>query len=81
MIMEPKSRMYSKLELAQLYFPHTIDKMVARRHLMSWIKQCTPLWEEIGRLGYQKGCQFFSPRMVKCICNYLGTPDNLINEC
>lgn len=68
------NRMYSKLELAQLYFPETIDKGVARRHLMAWIKQCTPLWEEIQRLGYQKGSQFFSPRMVSCIWEYLGTP-------
>lgn len=70
-----QNRMYSKLELAQLYFPDTVDKAVARRHLMTWIKQCLPLWQEIQRLGYQKRCQYFSPRMVGRICEYLGEPD------
>ena len=64
--------MYSKLELAQLYFPDAIDKSVARRHLMAWIQQCVPLWQNIQRMGYRKGSQFFTPRMVKCIVDYLG---------
>lgn len=67
-------RMYSKLELAQLYFPDAIDKSVARRHLMAWIQQCVPLWQNIQRMGYRKGSQFFTPRMVKCIVDYLGEP-------
>lgn len=67
-------RMYSKVELAQLYFPDAIDKSVARRHLMAWIQQCTPLWQSILGMGYRKGCQFFTPRMVKCIVDYLGEP-------
>ena len=67
-------RMYSKQELALLYFPDATDKSVARRHLMSWIQQCVPLWAQILKLGYQKGSQFFSPRMVDCIFEYLGEP-------
>lgn len=67
-------RMYSKLELAQLYFPDTLNKSVARRHLMVWIRKCTPLWQSIQGMGYRKGCQFFTPRMVKSIVDYLGEP-------
>lgn len=68
------SRMYSKSELAQLYFPMGIGKEGARRHLMTWIKRCLPLWQKLGELGYDKRSQFFSPRMVKCIFEYLGEP-------
>lgn len=66
--------MYSKQELALLYFPDATDKAVARRHLMSWIQQCAPLWAQITELGYQKRSQFFSPRMVERIFEYLGEP-------
>ncbi len=68
------ARMYSKIELSQLYFPQTDDKAVARHHLMAWIKGCPELWTKLQELGYRNRCQFFSPRMVRLIMDYLGEP-------
>lgn len=68
------ARMYSKIELSQLYFPQTNDKAVARHHLMAWIKGCPELWAQLQELGYRNRCQFFSPRMVRLIMDYLGEP-------
>lgn len=68
------ARMYSKAELGLLYFPDVQSKSVARRHIMMWIKRCHPLWAELQRQGYQAGCQFFTPRMVNSIFEYLGEP-------
>lgn len=66
--------MLSKAELAMRYFPDTINKSVARHHLMQWITRNPELWLRLQSLGYRKGCQFFSPRMVACIYDYLGEP-------
>ena len=59
---------------ALLYFPMAGDKITARRHLMSWIKRCPPLWEGIRQLGYHQRCQYFSPKMVQLIYHFLGEP-------
>ena len=67
-------RMYSKTELGLLYFPDTTDGATARRHIMVWIKRCEPLWNELQRLGYQKSSQYFPPRQVSTIFEYLGEP-------
>lgn len=64
----------SKAELAMRYFPDTPCKAVARHHLMDWITRNPELWVKLQGLGYRKGCQFFSPRMVTCIFEYLGEP-------
>ena len=68
------SKMIGKLELANLYFPQTEDKNVARHHLMAWIRRNTELWEELLSMGYNKHSQYFSPKMVACIFYYLGEP-------
>ena len=67
-------RMYSKTELGLLYFPDTTDRATARRHIMGWIKRCEPLWSELQRLGYQEHSQYFPPRLVSTIFEYLGEP-------
>lgn len=67
-------RMYSKTELGLLYFPDTTDGATARRHIMVWIKRCVPLWSELQRLGYQEHSQYFPPRQVSTIFEYLGEP-------
>lgn len=54
--------MMGKADLALQYFPMAGDKITARRHLMSWIKRCPPLWEGIRQLGYHQRCQYFSPK-------------------
>lgn len=68
------NRMYSKWELASLYFPKATDKASARKHLMCWVKNCPQLWEELNRLGYQKNSQFLPPSQVALIFEYLGEP-------
>lgn len=68
------NRMYSKCELALLYFPDAPDKTSARKHLMDWVRNCTPLWGELQHLGYQKNCQYLPPRQVALIFEYLGEP-------
>lgn len=75
LIMELSNRMYSKTELGLLYFPEATSKATARRHLMDWVKRCIPLWDELKKQGYQVGCQYFSPRQVGVIFEYLGEPD------
>ena len=57
-----------------LYFPDTTDGATARRHIMEWIKRCEPLWNELQRLGYQNRSQYFPPRQVSTIFEYLGEP-------
>lgn len=68
------NRMYSKCELALLYFPDAPDKTSARKHLMCWVKKCPDLWYELTRLGYQKHSQYLPPRQVDLIFEYLGEP-------
>ena len=41
---------------------------------MDWIKRCIPLWDELKKQGYLVGCQYFSPRQVAVIFEYLGEP-------
>ena len=65
---------YSKAELAMLYFPESNSTHVAVNRLMSWIKRCTPLWKELQRQGYRKTTNWFSPREVRMIIDYLGEP-------
>lgn len=54
--------MMGKADLALQYFPMAGDKITARRHLMSWIKRCPPLWEGIRQLGYHRGVNTFLPK-------------------
>jgi hypothetical protein len=65
---------YSKAELALLYFPDANSTHVAVNRLMSWIKHCTPLWEDLQRQGYRKTTKWFSPREVRLIVEHIGEP-------
>ncbi|MBR6196293.1 MAG: DUF4248 domain-containing protein, partial [Bacteroidaceae bacterium] len=40
-------RSYGKSELALLYFPTATSKHTAVSHLMSWIRRCAPLNDEL----------------------------------
>lgn len=75
-IEKQSSQMVGKLELACRYFPLTEDKNVARHHLMAWIRCNTELWDKLLLLGYNKHSQYFSPNMVACIYEYLGSRDS-----
>ena len=68
-----KIRMYTKKELALMYFPESMPR-TAVNHLMVWIRLCTPLWDELLKMGYCKTSKSFSPKQVKAIVEYLGEP-------
>ena len=65
---------YSKAELAMLYFPDANSTHVAVKHLMAWIKRCTPLYQELQQAGLQARDKTFTPKHVKIIVEYLGEP-------
>ena len=73
MIDDFKIRMYTKKELALMYFPES-NPRTAVNHLMAWIRLCTPLWDELLKMGYCKTSKSFSPKQVKAIVEYLGEP-------
>ena len=73
MIEDFKIRMYTKKELALMYFPESMPR-TAVNHLMAWIRLCTPLWDELLKMGYCKTSKSFSPKQVKAIVEYLGEP-------
>ena len=66
-------RQYTKKQLALMYFPDS-NPRTAVKHLMAWIRLCTPLWSELQTTGYQKMSKNFTPRQVKLIIEYLGEP-------
>lgn len=68
-----KLRPYTKKEFALMYFPESIPS-TAVKHLMAWIRRCTPLWDALQAMGYQKLSKSFTPRQVKLIIEYLGEP-------
>ena len=73
MIDDFKIRMYTKKELALMYFPESYPR-TAVNHLMVWIRRCDPLWNELLDMGYRKTSKAFSPKQVKAIVEYLGEP-------
>ena len=50
---------YTKKELALLYFPDS-NPRTAVNHLMSWIRRCTPLWNELQQTGYYPTSKAFT---------------------
>ena len=66
-------RAYTKKELALMYFPKSIPS-TAVYHLMSWIRRCAPLWEQLQATGYETNCKTFTPRQVRAIVEQLGEP-------
>ena len=64
---------YTKKELALMYFPDS-NPRTAVNHLMSWIRRCTRLWEQLQQMGYETTSKAFTPRQVKAIVEQLGEP-------
>ena len=56
-----------------MYFPDSIPT-TAVKHLMGWIKRCTPLMDELQAMGYHTSNKTFTPRQVKAIVEQLGEP-------
>ena len=69
-----KIRAYSKKELALLYFPTAASPHAAVNHLMSWIKRCKVLTEELEEMGYQKTAKYFTSREIRAIIRQIGEP-------
>ena len=66
-------RAYTKKELALMYFPDSSPR-TAVNHLMSWIRRCTLLWQQLQSMGYEANCKTLTPRQVKTIVEQLGEP-------
>ena len=47
---------------------------LSRTEVMSWIRRCQPLWDELQEMGYEKTCKSFTPKQVKAIIDKLGEP-------
>lgn len=67
-------RSYSKQQLALLYFPYT-EGVSAVRHLFSWIKKNTDLFEQLKETGYYANQKVLTPAQVNLIFEHLGEPD------
>ena len=66
-------RPYSKKELALMYFPES-EPITAVHRLMRWIIRCKPLWDELQQMAYKPRSKNFTPRQVRAIVYYLGSP-------
>ncbi|MBO4443186.1 MAG: DUF4248 domain-containing protein [Bacteroidaceae bacterium] len=66
-------RTYGRTELAQLYHP-TLKKESAWRALRHELELCKPLARELRTQGYTSSQRHFTPRQVRTITQYLGTP-------
>ena len=66
-------RAYTKKELALLYFPDSHPR-TAVNHLMSWVRRCPALWQQLQQLGYSLTSKDLTPRQVRAIVEHLGEP-------
>ncbi len=64
----------SKSEMAQAYFPNTVNMDTARRNLSRWIKMNPKLMAELEESGYRERQKLFTPKQVGIIYKYLGEP-------
>ena len=47
------NRTYTKKELGLMYFPESMPR-TAVNHLMSWIRRCQPLWDELQQMDMKR---------------------------
>ena len=66
-------RAYTKKELALMYFPDSAPR-TAVNHLMTWIRRCTSLWQQLQQMDYTITSKTLTPRQVKAIVEQLGEP-------
>ena len=66
-------RVYSKQELALLFFPWA-SKETATKALRRWIAKCLPLVKALEEIGYDKHRHYFLTIEVKLIVQNLGEP-------
>jgi hypothetical protein len=72
-LQEARIRVYSKVELARLYFP-TDTPHTACNHLRRWILRCPPLRQSLQELHLSPSKRFYRPKVVECIFQHLGRP-------
>ena len=70
-------RCYDKNELAKMYFPKLSDH-VSVANLRRWMRNCTPLMEELATGDFHPKLKMFSAREVRLIARYLGEPDGYV---
>lgn len=66
-------RVYSKQELALMYFPGS-KPHTAVNHLMRWICRCAPLLDALEAAHYSPHNRYFTTRQVQLIVDFLGAP-------
>ena len=66
-------RIYSKQELALMYFPEA-KSHTAVNHLMRWINRCGQLRGALEAAHYSPNNRQFIARQVQLIVDYLGFP-------
>lgn len=72
-IEEFRITVYSKRELAQMYFPSSSPK-VAVNQLNRWIKSCRTLTEKLMETNYNKRLRYFTSKQTRLIVEHLGEP-------
>lgn len=67
-------RPYSKVELASLYFPDTVNSPTAVANLRNLLRRNPALMAELKEALYRPHNKIFTPKQVKIIAHYLGEP-------
>lgn len=67
-------RPYTKRELAQLYFPNTLNGETAVANLRHLMARNETMMEELAAAGYSARSRVFTPRQVGILVRYLGEP-------
>ncbi|MBO5426998.1 MAG: DUF4248 domain-containing protein [Prevotella sp.] len=66
-------KVYSKRELAMLYFPKATPK-VATNRLARWINRSEELCQLLAEAGYRPANKLFTVRQLRILFAYLGEP-------
>lgn len=67
-------RMYSKKELALIYYPHSPSPRTAQRNFYKLISGDAYLMNKLEKAGYKKRSKFLSPKVVRILVEELGFP-------
>lgn len=67
-------RPYFKRELAELYFPDTVNARSAVANLRNLINRNPELVQELSKVRYKPYSKIFTPKQVSILVRYLGEP-------
>ena len=68
-----KVKIYTKKELALLYFPDSMPE-TATKHLMRWVKRNKPLIQELEATNYKINQKWLTKKQVEIIFRHIGPP-------